>query len=107
MIFGAMRDKALNEMGSILFPAARELILTEIDNPRGASLDMLRSAVPESSRAVNLHQASSVDEALRIARALTPPHGLICVTGSLYLVGAIQESFADQAQRVARQHAAN
>src|SRR6185295_14700256 len=31
MMFGAMRDKALNDMAAILFPAARELILTRME----------------------------------------------------------------------------
>jgi dihydrofolate synthase/folylpolyglutamate synthase len=107
MIFGAMRDKALNEMASILFPVAAELILTEIDNPRAASLDMMKLAVPESLPTTRLHQASSVDDALRIAKTVTPADGLICVTGSLYLVGAVQDFLADQSQSVARQRAAN
>src|SRR5256714_2998744 len=44
MIFGAMRDKALNEIASILFPLAHELILTELDNPRTATSDDLKMA---------------------------------------------------------------
>ena len=39
MIFGVMRDKALKEMAAILFPAARELILTQIENPRALRSD--------------------------------------------------------------------
>src|SRR5204863_8544533 len=46
MIFGAMRDKALNEMAATLFPKADELILTELDNPRAATGEILLSAVP-------------------------------------------------------------
>jgi dihydrofolate synthase/folylpolyglutamate synthase len=95
MIFGAMRDKALTEMAAVLFPAADQLILTELDNPRAASLDMLQLAVPENFNLAKLHQASSPDEALRIAKALTPANGLICVTGSLYLVGAVQKALKE------------
>src|SRR5256714_4610310 len=46
MIFGAMRDKALKEIEAILFPAARQVILTELDNPRAASLEDLHAAAP-------------------------------------------------------------
>ncbi len=95
MIFSAMRDKALNEMASILFPATDELILTEIDNPRAASLDMMKLAVSESLPATKVRQASSIEDALRIANEVTPADSLICVTGSLYLVGAVQKTLKE------------
>lgn len=107
MIFGAMRDKALNEMAAILFPIANVLIFTEIDNPRAASLDMIKLALPESLSMKNVHQASSIAGALQIAKAVTPAHGLIFVTGSLYLVGAVQNLLTDQSSTVARQRAAH
>ena len=91
MIFGAMRDKAVDEMAAILFPKATELILTEVDNPRGASLEMLKSIVG-GELANRAHYSKSPAEALQIATELAGRTGLICVTGSLYLVGAIQEA---------------
>jgi len=94
MIFGAMRDKALTEITSKLFPAATEVILTEIDNARSASLEMLRSAAGAHG---HVHLASCPADAMRIARAVTPPDGLVCVTGSLYLVGSIQKFAAQRA----------
>ena len=97
MIFGAMRDKALTEIAAILFPAADQLILTELDNPRAASFEMLKLAALDNFAAAGIHRASSPDEAVRIANALTPANGLICVTGSLYLVGAAQKSLKESA----------
>lgn len=91
MIFGAMGDKALPEMAAALFPKANELILTRLDNPRAASVDMLMAVAPKDFNKARVYQASSVSEALRLAREVTPANGLVCVTGSLYLVGAVQE----------------
>ena len=91
MIFGAMNDKALDEMAATLFPKANVLVLTKLDNPRAASLDMLTAAVPDSIDEGMLRQASSPAEAVRLAREFTPANGLVCITGSLYLVGAVQE----------------
>jgi dihydrofolate synthase/folylpolyglutamate synthase len=91
MIFAAMRDKALNEMTAILFPAALELILTQIENPRAASIELMQSILPQSLDS-RIHCASSVADALRIATEVTPPDGLVCVTGSLYLIGEVQQS---------------
>ena len=92
MIFGAMRDKALNEMAAILFPKADALILTSLDNPRAANLEMLAAVAPETFNKSRIYQVSSVVEALLLAREFTPAKGLVCVTGSLYLVGAVQEA---------------
>jgi dihydrofolate synthase/folylpolyglutamate synthase len=91
MIFGAMRDKALKEMAAILFPAAHELILTQVGNPRAASIDAMQSALPQNLNS-RIYLAWSVAEALRIAKDVTGPEGLVCVTGSLYLIGEVQQS---------------
>jgi dihydrofolate synthase/folylpolyglutamate synthase len=91
MIFGAMRDKALAEMATILFTKADELILTKLDNPRAATGEVLQEAVLADFDQARVRLASSAAEALKIARVITSPDGLICVTGSLYLVGAVQE----------------
>ena len=32
----------------------------------------------------------SVSEAFQLAKDFTPPHGMICVTGSLYLLGEVK-----------------
>lgn len=92
MIFGAMRDKALHEMAAILFPVAARIVLTPLDNPRAATVEAMESAAPSDLDRSKLSRATSVDDAMRIARGMTPPTGLIVVTGSLYLVGAVQES---------------
>ena len=91
LIFGAMRDKPLSEMAAILFPAARQVVLTELDNPRAATLENLKAAAPAGLDQTSLHEAKSVAEALQTARRITGPDGLILITGSLYLVGAAQD----------------
>lgn len=91
MIFGVMREKRLNEMAAILFAKADRLILTQIDNPRAASLEELKAAVSPNFDRQNIHQASSISDAVRIAQQRTPANGLILITGSLYLVGEAQQ----------------
>jgi dihydrofolate synthase / folylpolyglutamate synthase len=91
MIFGAMRDKALQEMAAILFPAASSTILTPLDNQRAASVEELEAASPSDLEQCILFRATSVADAMRIAREITRSSGLIVVTGSLYLVGAAQQ----------------
>ena len=64
------------------------LILTPLDSPRAASLESLTAA----ARALDIpaHTAPSPAAALDLARALTPPPGLILATGSVYLIGALR-----------------
>ena len=91
LVFGAMRDKQLNEIGALLFAVADVLILTTIENPRSASIEMLRDVASRHARAIVIETTSST-EALRVAREQTPPYGLICVAGSLYLIGEVRPS---------------
>lgn len=97
LVFGAMRDKQLLQIGEILFPVADVLILTPVDNPRSASIATLRSVaslfVKEQETGLSsLVEANSSSEALQLALAKTPPDGLICVAGSLYLIGEMRPS---------------
>ena len=101
MIFGAMCDKRLAEMAKLLFPKANELVLTTIDNPRSASFEDLRAVVSPDSQS-NVHESSSVSDALRIAQEITPVSGLIVITGSLYLVGEAQRILQTQIAAVAQ-----
>ena len=98
LIFGAMRDKDLDEIATTLFPAAHKLILTRPTNPRAATLDALTKLI--SSQDINDETiiASSPAEALSVAEESTQPEGIICITGSLYLVGEIKSLIAHREQ---------
>jgi dihydrofolate synthase/folylpolyglutamate synthase len=91
MIFASMRDKALNEMMRTLFPRAAKVILTTLDNPRAASIAELMAAVPRAPAPTEIMKAAGVAEALELARRITKPNGICCVTGSLHLIGKAQE----------------
>jgi dihydrofolate synthase/folylpolyglutamate synthase len=90
MVFGAMRDKQLAEIGRVLFPAARHLVLTEPRSPRAASVEELLRAVPVPPSSSTIALAPSSRDALAVARTHTHAGGLVCVTGSLYLVGEVK-----------------
>ena len=89
LVFGAMRDKQLDVIGEILFPCADVLVVTAIDNPRSASVGTLRELAERFARG-NVFTSESSAAALDVARAETPPEGLICIAGSLYLVGELR-----------------
>lgn len=91
ILFGAMRDKDLALMTATLFPLAHRLILTQLENPRAASVEMLARFVPPHFDPDKITLTSTPAEALRVAREQTPGDGIICVTGSLYLVGEMMK----------------
>jgi dihydrofolate synthase / folylpolyglutamate synthase len=91
LVFGAMRDKQLDQIGEILFPVADVLILTPIANLRSASIEILRPIAGRFARGAVIETNSSA-EALRVAVARTSPEGLICIAGSLYLIGEVRPS---------------
>ncbi|HEX8138907.1 MAG TPA: Mur ligase family protein [Pyrinomonadaceae bacterium] len=87
VVFGAMRDKDLTEIAALLFPVASRLILTRPHSPRAAAPEEIKAYVPRGFDSSRITLAPRVGEALRLARAETPPGGLVLITGSLYLVG--------------------
>jgi dihydrofolate synthase/folylpolyglutamate synthase len=81
MIFGAMRDKAIAEVGNILFPLADELILTAAATPRSASPEDLLALAGRGRAAAN------IGTALEIVAREASADDVIFITGSLFLVG--------------------
>ncbi len=96
LVFGAMREKALDEIAATLFPVAAKLILTRPANPRAATLDALRQLAASHFKGEPPSLIAAPAEALRLAAATTPPGGIICVTGSLYLVGEVKQLLAER-----------
>ncbi len=90
LIFGAMRDKDLSEMAAQLFPAAERLILTEMDNARSATRDTLAQLASQQTEEMQVTLAGDVCAAIDLAMKQTPPEGIICVTGSLNLIGEVK-----------------
>jgi dihydrofolate synthase/folylpolyglutamate synthase len=89
-----MRDKGLQEMLATLTPRAEKVVLTAFSNPRAASVELLSKAMPTKLSLNKTSFANSAVEALQEALAITPTGGLVCVTGSLYLVGEIKKGLS-------------
>jgi len=87
IVFGVMRDKAMREITEILFPVAQHVIVTHANNPRSASPDEIRQAAARVAAGMDIAEADNVTSALKQARKIAGPCGLIVVTGSIYVVG--------------------
>jgi dihydrofolate synthase/folylpolyglutamate synthase len=78
IVYGALRDKAVAEMASILFPLADRLILTAPGNARAMR--------PEDIAAPGARITHSISEAIALLSE-AGPGDVIFITGSLYLAG--------------------
>jgi len=87
MVWGSMVDKDISKTLSLIAPLCDYLILTRPEGERSAEPERLRSALPDD-HAGDVICIGSVADALRKAYELAVPGDLICVAGSLYLVGA-------------------
>ena len=90
LVLGTSLDKDIPGIVRALAPAASRVILTISSHPRSASLDQLRAALPDLTPGVE--GIADVRAALERAIAVTPADGLICVTGSLFLVADAREA---------------
>ena len=85
MVFGAMRDKTVKDVGDILFPLAKHIYLTPLSNTRAAAPEDIANMFPDCRERMTI--CRDMKSALRAAWANCPPSGLTLITGSLYLVG--------------------
>jgi dihydrofolate synthase / folylpolyglutamate synthase len=87
LVFGVMRDKAVQEMTEILFPIADQVIVTAANNPRSATQAEIRQAAARMAESTHIEDAPDVASALRQAQKQAGTSGLVVVTGSIYIVG--------------------
>ena len=92
LVFGAVRDKAVDEVAGLLFPHAASVILTAartaraISPPALADLTAHHAAPPCGGVEVIAEPELAFERALERAR----PEDAVFVTGSLYLVGDLR-----------------
>jgi dihydrofolate synthase / folylpolyglutamate synthase len=82
LVYGTMRDKAIEEVATELFPLAGRLILTAPNFPRA----LRPEALLDSADHPNATIAPTVADAIAIG-AQAPPEAIVFFSGSLFLVG--------------------
>jgi len=88
LVYGAMRDKAVDEIAGLLFPRADSVILTEPRQPRAISAPLLAEIT--GHLAVQSTVVQDPGEALERALGMAGPDDVIFATGSLYLAGDLR-----------------
>jgi dihydrofolate synthase/folylpolyglutamate synthase len=88
LVYGAVRDKAVDEVAGLLFPPATTVILTAPRTARAISAATLAKITAHHATRVEVMAAP--EDALERALALAAPGDAVFVTGSLYLVGDLR-----------------
>src|SRR5215472_14752117 len=96
IIYGALRDKAVDEVAGQLFPHAAEVIFTEPRTARAISAPRLAEIA--SHHASSFTVVSSAEQALDQALSEATPSDAIFITGSLYLVGQLRHYWKSHVQ---------
>jgi dihydrofolate synthase/folylpolyglutamate synthase len=88
VVYGAVRDKPVDEIAGILFPAAETVIFTETRQSRAISAATLAEMTGHfAKRSLVIPNPL---EALEAALEMAAPEDVIFATGSLYLVGDLR-----------------
>jgi dihydrofolate synthase / folylpolyglutamate synthase len=88
LVYGAMRDKAVDEISGLLFPRADTVILTEPRQPRAISASLLAEMTGHHAKRFQVipDPAKALETAIELATAANA----VFATGSLYLVGDLR-----------------
>jgi dihydrofolate synthase/folylpolyglutamate synthase len=90
LIWGAMADKDITSTLATIAPLAGSIIFTRPESERSASPEELLRQLP-SQYHEQAETSQTVERALQRAQELATADDLICVAGSLYLVGRARQ----------------
>src|SRR3970282_776781 len=90
LIFGASADKDVAGMFEALLPLADYFIAAQAVHPRAFAPDEIAAVARQQGYAGRIEQISQAERALRRASELVGPDGLVCATGSLFIIGEIR-----------------
>ncbi len=85
LVYGTLRDKAVEEAAELLFPYAASVTVTQPGTPRAASVELLARLARTYNPTVGVEADPA--RALAVALERADADDVIFVTGSLFLVG--------------------
>jgi dihydrofolate synthase / folylpolyglutamate synthase len=100
LLYGALRDKAVDEIAGILFPHAAEVIFTEPRTSRAISASQLSEIAAHHAGQSSV--IADAEHALDYLLSKAAPQDAVFVTGSLYLVGQLRHYWKQRVQVAAR-----
>jgi len=100
LLYGALRDKAVDEIAGVLFPRASEVVFTEPRTSRAISASQLSEIA--AHHAGHSSVIADAEQALDYLLTKAASQDAIFVTGSLYLVGQLRHYWKQRALVAAR-----
>ena len=95
LVYGAMRDKAVDEIAGVLFPLVHRVILTEPLQLRAVSAQVLAEMTADLTQSVSVVPDPS--QALEEAISQAAREDVIFASGSLFLVGDLHKYWHSRA----------
>jgi dihydrofolate synthase/folylpolyglutamate synthase len=89
LVLGISSDKNIPEMLKAICPLADELIVTQFSHPRSAPAETIANLIPPCTPRPRV--VRNVQDAVSSAISLARRNDLVCIAGSLYLVGEARE----------------
>ena len=90
-LMAMMGDKDVEGFAETLAPMASAFVCVGLDYPRALSAEALAGKLRKYKKPV--FTAATVAEAVKMAAGAAGKGGVVCATGSLYLMGSVRECF--------------
>ncbi len=91
IVLGMMADKDIDGFTELIAPCACAFICVPVDNPRALAPAELAKRLKKYNKPTFV--AASVAEGLAMAKGAAGKSGVVCATGSLYLMGEVRDCF--------------
>jgi len=96
LLYGALRDKAVDEIAGVLFPRAAEVVFSEARTSRAISAAQLSEIA--AHHAAQSSVIAEAEQALDYLLSKAAAQDAVFVTGSLYLVGQLRHYWKQRAR---------
>jgi len=97
LLIGILKDKDFRTILRTLSPLADHIILSKPHLDRAAPVSLLEKALKENGKTVEAIE--DLEEAIKRGLSLTGEEDLLCITGSLYMVGEAKAYFHPPTQK--------
>lgn len=88
LVMSMLKDKEYEKCIAHISPAASVFIATEADNPRKALAKEIADVAKKHIKTV--YTEPDVNKAVALAKSICGSNGVVCVCGSLYLLGSVK-----------------
>lgn len=89
LVLGMLGDKERGKVVAELAPGTRAVVVTRPNSPRAGDWQLLAAEAQKHTR--EIHLIEQIPDAVRMGLELAEQDGVVCITGSLYMVAEARE----------------